>query len=127
MPTNIDTGAIIAPISMLSRSIDLGAKLFANWRYDPDGGENPDFVLNQPRYRNSADPARRAEFRLRQLARGRGLGADALRHPLRDRAELRRDLLQQRLPERICLPVTLPRAETVHRLADAVTAAPEPV
>ena len=31
---NIDTGAIIAPIYMLSRSIDLGQKLFANWRYD---------------------------------------------------------------------------------------------
>ena len=49
--TNIDTGAIIAPIYMLSRSIDLGAKLFANWRYDAQGREIPDFVLNQPRYR----------------------------------------------------------------------------
>ena len=32
MRANIDTGAIIAPIYMLSRSIDLGQKLFANWR-----------------------------------------------------------------------------------------------
>jgi len=38
---------------MLSRSIDLGQKLFASWRYDPDGVEKADFVLNQPRYRNS--------------------------------------------------------------------------
>ena len=53
MRANIDTGAIIAPIYMLSRSIDLGQKLFANWRYDLDGAENADFVLNQPRYRNS--------------------------------------------------------------------------
>jgi 3-isopropylmalate/(R)-2-methylmalate dehydratase small subunit len=53
MRANIDTGAIIAPIYMLSRSIDLGQKLFANWRYDLDGGEKADFVLNQPRYRNS--------------------------------------------------------------------------
>jgi 3-isopropylmalate/(R)-2-methylmalate dehydratase small subunit len=53
MRANIDTGAIIAPIYMLSRSIDLGQKLFASWRYDPDGVEKADFVLNQPRYRNS--------------------------------------------------------------------------
>jgi len=51
MRTNIDTGAIIAPIYMLSTSIDLGAKLFANWRYDAQGAEIPDFILNQPRYR----------------------------------------------------------------------------
>ncbi len=49
--SNIDTGAIIAPVYMLSRSIDLGAKLFANWRYDVNGKESPDFVLNHPRYR----------------------------------------------------------------------------
>jgi 3-isopropylmalate/(R)-2-methylmalate dehydratase small subunit len=49
--SNIDTGAIIAPIYMLSRSIDLGTKLFANWRYDVAGEEVPDFILNQPRYR----------------------------------------------------------------------------
>jgi 3-isopropylmalate/(R)-2-methylmalate dehydratase small subunit len=53
MRANIDTGAIIAPIYMLSRSIDLGQKLFANWRYDLKGAETTGFVLNQPRYRKS--------------------------------------------------------------------------
>lgn len=53
MRASIDTGAIIAPIYMLSRSIDLGQKLFANWRYDLDGAERADFILNQPRYRKS--------------------------------------------------------------------------
>jgi len=50
--TNVDTGSIIASVWLRSRSIDLGAKLFNDWRYDLDGNENPDFVLNRPRYRN---------------------------------------------------------------------------
>jgi 3-isopropylmalate/(R)-2-methylmalate dehydratase small subunit len=53
MRANTDTGAIIAPVYMLSRSIDLGQKLFSNWRYELDGREKADFVLNQPRYRKS--------------------------------------------------------------------------
>ena len=53
MRTNIDTGTIIASAWLRSRSFDLGEKLFANWRYDLDGKEKPDFVLNQTRYRAS--------------------------------------------------------------------------
>ena len=53
MRTNIDTGTIIASVWMRSRAFDLGEKLFANWRYEADGAEKPDFVLNQPRYRQS--------------------------------------------------------------------------
>jgi 3-isopropylmalate/(R)-2-methylmalate dehydratase small subunit len=53
MRTNIDTGTIIASIWMRSRSTDLGQKVFANWRYEADGREKPDFILNQPRYRTS--------------------------------------------------------------------------
>lgn len=33
--------------------IPLKDKMFANLRYDPSGAEKPDFVLNQPRYRNA--------------------------------------------------------------------------
>src|SRR5208282_4463888 len=43
---------------------------------------------------------RARELRLRLLARARAMGAARLRHPLRDRAELRRHLLQQQLQER---------------------------
>ncbi len=50
---NIDTGSIIASRFMRSRSIDLGEKLFSDWRYRTDGRENEAFVLNQPRYRKS--------------------------------------------------------------------------
>ncbi len=50
---NVDTGVIIALRFLRSRSIDLGKSLFADWRYTADGAEIPEFVLNQPRYRQS--------------------------------------------------------------------------
>lgn len=50
---NIDTGVIIALRFLRSRATDLGASLFADWRYAPDGAQRADFVLNQPRYRDS--------------------------------------------------------------------------
>ena len=49
----IDTGTIIQSVWLRSRSFDLGQKLFSDWRYDAEGKENPDFVLNQPRFRNA--------------------------------------------------------------------------
>ena len=53
MMTNIDTDAIIPSQWVSDMKADLGEKLFADWRYEPDGSEKPDFVLNQPRYRQS--------------------------------------------------------------------------
>ncbi len=50
---NIDTGTIIALRFLRSKSIDLGASVFADWRYTADGAEIPEFVLNQPRYRRA--------------------------------------------------------------------------
>jgi 3-isopropylmalate/(R)-2-methylmalate dehydratase small subunit len=49
----IDTGTIIQSVWLRSRSFDLGQKLFSDWRYDSEGKENPDFVLNQPRFRTA--------------------------------------------------------------------------
>jgi len=54
MRINIDT-EIIIPISRLvgrSRG-QLGHHCFEPWRYALDGSENPEFVLNQPRYREA--------------------------------------------------------------------------
>jgi 3-isopropylmalate/(R)-2-methylmalate dehydratase small subunit len=34
-------------------SSNLAQELFANWRYDDAGRERPDFVLNQPQFRNA--------------------------------------------------------------------------
>jgi 3-isopropylmalate/(R)-2-methylmalate dehydratase small subunit len=53
---NIDTDAIIPSREMTSVSkTGLADGLFAGWRYTQVGGRepNPDFVLNQPRYRDA--------------------------------------------------------------------------
>jgi 3-isopropylmalate/(R)-2-methylmalate dehydratase small subunit len=50
---NIDTDAITPSAAGKSTSVDLGAMLFNNSRYHLDGTENPQFVLNQPKYRHS--------------------------------------------------------------------------
>ena len=47
---NIDTDQIIpARFLKATDKAGLGANLFADWRYLPDGSPNPDFVINQPR------------------------------------------------------------------------------
>jgi 3-isopropylmalate/(R)-2-methylmalate dehydratase small subunit len=51
---NIDTDKIIPKqyLKTIART-GLGKGLFDEMRYRPDGSENPDFVLNQPAYRNA--------------------------------------------------------------------------
>lgn len=51
---NIDTDKII-PARFLKtiKRTGLGKSLFADMRYKEDGSENPDFVLNQTKYRHS--------------------------------------------------------------------------
>jgi 3-isopropylmalate/(R)-2-methylmalate dehydratase small subunit len=53
MLANINTDAISPVAAGLSATTDLGAMLFANWRYDLDGKEKPDFILNRPLFRAS--------------------------------------------------------------------------
>jgi hypothetical protein len=98
---NVDTDMIIPKqfLKTIQRS-GLGKNLFDEMRYDDDGNEIADFVLNQPAYRERGDPRRGRKLRLRFVARTRALGAAGFRHPLRDRAVLRRHLLQQLLQER---------------------------
>lgn len=52
--SNVDTDAII-PKQFLKtiKRTGLGKALFNDWRYNPDGSENPDFVLNQEPYRRA--------------------------------------------------------------------------
>jgi len=46
---DIDTDQIIpARFLKVTDKAGLGASLFADWRYRPDGSPNPDFVLNKP-------------------------------------------------------------------------------
>ncbi|CAO4156418.1 3-isopropylmalate dehydratase small subunit [Methylorubrum aminovorans] len=51
---NIDTDRIIPKqyLKTIKRT-GLGQGLFSEMRYNDDGSENPDFVLNQPAYRNA--------------------------------------------------------------------------
>src|SRR6476469_7744432 len=43
-------------------SSNLAQELFANWRYDDAGRERPDFVLNQPQFRNATILVARENF-----------------------------------------------------------------
>ncbi|GLS30166.1 3-isopropylmalate dehydratase, small subunit [Mesorhizobium albiziae] len=51
---NVDTDMIIPKdyLKTIKRT-GLGTGLFAEMRYNDDGSENPDFVLNKPAYRNA--------------------------------------------------------------------------
>jgi 3-isopropylmalate/(R)-2-methylmalate dehydratase small subunit len=51
---NVDTDKIIAArfLKTIKRS-GLGVHLFSSLRYNDDGSEKPDFVLNQPKYRHA--------------------------------------------------------------------------
>lgn len=52
---NIDTDVIIASRDITSPSRDgLGARLFAPWRFDAAGAEQPDFVLNRGPWRQAS-------------------------------------------------------------------------
>ena len=51
---NIDTDAIIPKEHLKSiKRTGFGGALFSDWRYNDDGSEKPDFVLNQPENRNA--------------------------------------------------------------------------
>ena len=51
---NIDTDMIIPKLFLKTiKRTGLGKNLFDEMRFDADGNENPDFVLNQPAYRNA--------------------------------------------------------------------------
>ena len=61
--SNVDTDQII-PKQFLKRieRTGFGQFLFFDWRFDPDGKEKPDFVLNQPDYRESSILVARQNF-----------------------------------------------------------------
>jgi 3-isopropylmalate/(R)-2-methylmalate dehydratase small subunit len=60
---NVDTDAIIPAKYLKSiKRTGFAEALFANWRYLPDGSSNPDFALNQPRYKDSTVLLARENF-----------------------------------------------------------------
>jgi 3-isopropylmalate/(R)-2-methylmalate dehydratase small subunit len=51
---NIDTDALIPKEHLKSiKRTGFGAALFSDWRYNDDGSDNPDFVLNKPETANA--------------------------------------------------------------------------
>jgi 3-isopropylmalate/(R)-2-methylmalate dehydratase small subunit len=60
---NVDTDAIIPKqfLKLIVRK-GMGEGLFFEWRRKPDGSPNPDFVLNQPRYREATILLARENF-----------------------------------------------------------------
>jgi 3-isopropylmalate/(R)-2-methylmalate dehydratase small subunit len=51
---NVDTDQIIPAKYLTAVTKDgMGLGCFANWRYLPDGSNNPDFSLNQPQYQGA--------------------------------------------------------------------------
>ena len=60
---NVDTDQIIPKqfLKLITRT-GLGKGLFFDWRLRPDGTENPDFPLNQPRYRGASILLARRNF-----------------------------------------------------------------
>ena len=55
LPINdVDTDQIIpARFLKTTDKAGLGASLFADWRYNPDGSPRPDFALNKPEYQGA--------------------------------------------------------------------------
>jgi 3-isopropylmalate dehydrogenase len=54
MRKNIDTDVVIPMRHLVGTQREaLGPYAFEAWRYRPDGSENPDFPLNQPRFRDA--------------------------------------------------------------------------
>ena len=87
MKANIDTDVIIPAKRLVGhKREELAAFAFEAHRYKPDGSDDPDFVLNKPRYRNANYSDRRREFRLRLVPRVGGVGDGRVWLSLRDRA-----------------------------------------
>jgi 3-isopropylmalate/(R)-2-methylmalate dehydratase small subunit len=57
---DIDTDQIIpARFLKVTDKVGLGANLFSDWRYNADGSPKPEFVLNQPEFRDARSEERR--------------------------------------------------------------------
>ena len=102
MRGNIDTDVIIRIERLVGNSIrgTLGKWAFGSLRYLPDGSENPG-IHSEPRAVSAGgNPDYRPEFRLRLVARRRGVVAAGDGHPRHHRLGLWRHFLRQLLPER---------------------------
>ena len=98
---NVDTDVII-PIQRLvgTGRTGLGPYAFERMRYNKDGSDNPDFVLNLPQYRDSPILLAGPNFGCGSSREGAVWALMGMGFRCGARAVLRRHLLQQLLPER---------------------------
>src|SRR5437763_2020379 len=95
---NRDTDLIIpARFLRKPRSADYALFLFHDVRFEADGSEKPEFVLNQPAYRSAQAVVAAENF---GCGSSREMGARRLRDPRRHRAQSRRHLPPELLQER---------------------------
>ena len=67
--TNIDTDQIIPARFLKTTSKEgLDRQLFNDWRYNADGSDNPNFILNTPRGKGAEILLGGRQLRLRQFA-----------------------------------------------------------
>ncbi len=120
MRDNIDTDVIIRVERLTGTTKEsMGAVAFEAWRFLPDGGEDPDFVLNRPGFRGAPVLVAGANFGCGSSREGAvwalmGLG---LRCVI---AESFGDIFLNNCFQNGLLPVRLP-AEAVRRLANQCT------
>ena len=97
---NVDTDQII-PKQFLKRieRTGFGQFLFNDWRFNEDGSNKPDFILNKPGYESASVLVAGRNFGSGSSREHAPWGTARLRFPMRHRAELRGHLLQQLLPE----------------------------
>ena len=87
MKANIDTDVIIPAKRLVGhKREELAAFAFEAHRYKPDGSDDPDFVLNKPRYRNANILIAGENFGCGSSREFGGVGDGRVRLPLRDRA-----------------------------------------
>ncbi len=117
MRDNIDTDVIIRVERLTGTTkASMGAVAFEAWRFLPDGGENPDFVLNRPEFHGAPILVAGANFGCGSSREGAvwammGMG---LRCVI---AESFGDIFVGNCFQNGLLPVCLP-ADAVRRLAD---------
>ena len=98
---NIDTDVLIPINRLIDNAPDrLGPFLFEAWRYLPDGSPDPEFALNQPRYAGAEVLVAGENFGCGSSREHAVWALGRVRLPLRDRAQLRRHLPPELLPER---------------------------
>lgn len=122
---NIDTGALCPTDWLRDNPNNLGPGMLMAWRYDATGADNPDFVLNRPRYRGARILIAGENFGCGSSREGavQALLAEGFRCVI---APSFGDIFRDNCYQLGLLPIRFDGA-TVAALAATIEAAPEPI